>query len=84
LPQQYDCVASSGVAPPQMALFAYHAPLRLKKEAAAECSYLLVQGGGEEQVPAGSWRKVWTGGRPGDSRERFRLYVKDVLQVIQL
>ena len=84
LPEQYDCVASSGVAIQQLALFAYHAPLRLHKNADAQCSYLLVQGGGDEIAPDGNWRKIWSGGRPGDRRERFRLYIKDVQQVIPL
>ena len=38
---------------------------------------LLMQGVREEAVPAGGWRKIWEGSRPGDKVERYRLYQRN-------
>lgn len=84
MPEQYDCIAAPEVSAPQVALFAYHVPLKLSRHIHTECSYLLVQGGMDEVVPQGHWRKIWGGGRPGDRRERFYLYVRDTQVVIPL
>nr|MCU0972538.1 hypothetical protein [Burkholderiales bacterium] len=40
-----------------------------------ECDLLLTQGTATQEHAIGSgWKKIWEGARPGDSRERFRLY----------
>ncbi|MEW9898367.1 hypothetical protein ABWL39_07020 [Chitinivorax sp. PXF-14] len=74
LPGQYDCIAAEGMSPEQATLFAYHGNVALKPDAAGQCQLLLVQGTGDEVAPQGDWRKIWEGARPGDRRERFRLY----------
>ena len=79
LPAHYRCIAGSGVGDSQRAMLDYFGDLRLQRvddrAAAAACDLLLVQGRATaEDRPAGAWRKIWEGSRPGDKSERFRLY----------
>jgi 4-amino-4-deoxy-L-arabinose transferase-like glycosyltransferase len=81
LPRQYDCIASRGLGEPQRAMLHYFAGILTYREEVPErrrrCSLLIVQGEPRiERPPAGPWRKIWEGGRPGDKDERFRLYLR--------
>ena len=77
------CVASLHLGEPQRGLFAYFAQVtteRLELAPDVECKSLLVQGWRATGAPAPSpdWIAVWGGARPGDNKEFYRLYRKDV------
>ncbi len=74
--QAKGCIATRNMSTAQVALFHYYTDLPLVSEMAnpGSCDWVLIQGGQVEISPAGSWVRLWEGGRPGDSRERFRLY----------
>ena len=77
------CVASLHLGEPQRALLEYFAgvaTVRLEVEPEASCSTLLVQGWRDGGAPApwGGWTPVWEGARPGDGRELYRLYRRDI------
>ena len=69
----------SGLNGTQRASFAYFAglePLALATQAGRKCRWLLVQADTRAELapPAGAWTQVWEGNRPGERREKFRLY----------
>jgi hypothetical protein len=79
LPRHYRCIGSINVGEPQRAMLDYFARIETRRvESGADvsaCDFMLVQGRpGAEERPAGAWRRVWEGGRPGDKAERYRLY----------
>ena len=78
LPAQPGCVASRNLGEPQRAVLDYYIGLttrRLETGRGSECRYLLHQGTASETPRlGGEWRQIWSGSRPGDYVERFRLY----------
>jgi 4-amino-4-deoxy-L-arabinose transferase-like glycosyltransferase len=75
------CIASRGLGEAQRAAFDYHAGIVTKRAetgARPDCPLLLLQDntGQTETGPAGHWKKIWEGNRPGDRYEKFRLYAK--------
>jgi len=77
------CVASLDLGEPQRGLLVYFAQLttlRLETVLDAQCEALLVQGWRSTGAPppAPDWVAVWEGARPGDHREFYRLYRRDV------
>ena len=75
------CIASRGLGEAQRATFDYHAGIvtrRAETGARHDCPLLLLQdnAGRPEPGPAGRWKKIWEGNRPGDRSEKFRLYAK--------
>lgn len=81
LPKNPGCVAETGLGDAQEASFAYFQKLYfrpLKQNKINNCRWLLVQGMPKTSFtpPEKAWQKVWEGSRPGDRRERFRLYKK--------
>lgn len=79
LPADHGCVAERGLGNTQRASFAYFTgiePLPAASSAGKRCPWLLVQGDSRPDAAstATGWTKVWEGSRPGDRRERFRLY----------
>ncbi|MCD0494735.1 glycosyltransferase family 39 protein [Chromobacterium violaceum] len=74
-----DCVASLGLGEPQRALLEYYAGLRTRRlevsSGAGSCRWLLLQTL-HDQVPApyNTLHPIYTFQRPGDHKERFRLY----------
>ena len=78
-----DCVASLHLGEPQRALLDYFGAIktvRLELDPDVSCSALLVQGWRDSQptAPATGWTLVWEGARPGDGRELYRLYRRDI------
>jgi hypothetical protein len=78
-----SCVASLHLGEPQRGLLVYFAQVtteRLETVPDAGCKALLVQGwrATGAPAPAPDWIAVWEGARPGDLREFYRLYRKDV------
>ena len=79
LPQQQGCIAAQNLGDAQRASFAYFERLRftpLPRSGQTHCRWLLVQGSSRQELaPTGTgWQRVWEGSRPGDRKERFRLY----------
>ena len=79
LPPKYQCIASQNLGEPQRAMLHYFADITtFRVEIPGRkrtCDLLLVYGAPRtESVPAGSWRKIWEGTRPGDDTEFYRLY----------
>ncbi|MCA3028130.1 MAG: glycosyltransferase family 39 protein [Rhodocyclaceae bacterium] len=72
------CVIGTNIGEPQRAMFDYFAGIRFvapKSAAAANCSWLLIQGS-KTSAPdvAAVWSQVWEGARPAERVEQFRLY----------
>ena len=79
LPAAYDCVVSEGLEEPQRAMIEYYAGVQTLRRAVqpnAKCQLMLRQEWVVEP-PAHDlrqWRVLWVGQRPGDTKEKFRLY----------
>jgi 4-amino-4-deoxy-L-arabinose transferase-like glycosyltransferase len=79
LPRKYDCVSSRDLGDAQRAMLHYFGDIVTHREEVPSrkrhCELLLVQGQPQvDRAPAGPWKKIWEGGRPGDKDERYRLY----------
>ena len=78
-----DCVASLYFGEGQRGLFVYFenvTTVRLERVPDAACMTLLVQRtrATGTTAPSEEWVPVWEGARPGDRKELYRLYRKDV------
>jgi 4-amino-4-deoxy-L-arabinose transferase-like glycosyltransferase len=78
-----SCLASWHLGEPQRGLLVYFAQLetvRLELAPDAQCDTLLVQGfrATGASSPRAGWTAVWEGARPGDRRELYRLYRRNV------
>jgi 4-amino-4-deoxy-L-arabinose transferase-like glycosyltransferase len=79
LPKGSRCISSIGLGDSQRAMLEYYAGIVTDRaespQPKRECDLLLTQGTASQELAIGSgWRKIWEGARPGDERERFRLY----------
>lgn len=79
LPEGHGCLAERGLSDTQRASLSYFsliAPAAHDSPSGKACDWLLVVGDtrAERTPPPGNWRLVWEGNRPGDRRERFRLF----------
>jgi 4-amino-4-deoxy-L-arabinose transferase-like glycosyltransferase len=79
VPASHGCIAERDLGDTQRASFAYFAGIEALPAASAagkRCNWLLVQGDTRRELaaPDTSWTLAWEGSRPGDRRERFRLY----------
>ena len=77
------CVASLHLGEPQRGLLLYFAQVttvRLEVQPDAPCDALLIQGWRTTgaRPPSADWTEVWEGARPGDLKELYRLYRRDV------
>ncbi|GHT91921.1 hypothetical protein AGMMS49545_08660 [Betaproteobacteria bacterium] len=78
LPENAGCIAEWHVGSAQLASFAYFERLRFMplESVGQHCRWLLTQGNSRAELtpPGQGWQRVWEGNRPGDRKERFRLY----------
>ena len=79
LPKGSRCISSRGLGDSQRAMLEYYAGIVTQRDELPqpkrECDLLLTQGTAlQEPVAGNGWKKLWEGNRPGDSKERFRLY----------
>jgi 4-amino-4-deoxy-L-arabinose transferase-like glycosyltransferase len=79
LPDNHGCLAERGLNDTQLASLAYFIeiePVDEASKAGQACNWLLVVGDtrGELAAPDRQWTKVWEGHRPGDRKEKFRLF----------
>jgi 4-amino-4-deoxy-L-arabinose transferase-like glycosyltransferase len=77
------CVGSLHLGEPQRGLLVYFAEVttvRLEVQPDAPCDALLIQGwrATDAPPPSADWTLVWEGARPGDLKELYRLYRRDV------
>lgn len=82
LPDGHGCLAERDLSDTQRASLAYFVgiePVRADSAAGKRCDWLLVQGDTRRELaaPAGKWTRLWEGSRPGDRREKFRLYRRE-------
>lgn len=79
LPADHGCLAERGLSDTQLASLSYFVeiePVAEDFKAGQACNWLLVVGDTRRELapPSSRWNKVWEGNRPGDRREKFRLY----------
>jgi 4-amino-4-deoxy-L-arabinose transferase-like glycosyltransferase len=79
LPDNHGCLAERGLTATQLASLSYFVeiePVAESSKAGQACDWLLVVGDtrGELAAPGSQWTKVWEGHRPGDRKEKFRLF----------
>lgn len=79
LPDSNSCLAERNLTDAQRASLAYFVEIEPVAETSAagrQCNWLLVVGDTRRELaaPGGNWQKVWEGSRPGDRREKFRLF----------
>jgi 4-amino-4-deoxy-L-arabinose transferase-like glycosyltransferase len=79
LPDNHGCLAERRLTDTQIASLAYFLeiePVAENSKAGQACNWLLVVGDtrGELAAPGNQWTKVWEGHRPGDRKEKFRLF----------
>ncbi len=79
LPQQYSCINSLNTGQAQRMLFEYHTNIKLQPFETSQqlnCDLYLIQderGSGKMQ-PGSEWSLIWSGKRPADRKESFRLF----------
>ena len=79
LPSAPGCVAERGLTDTHRASLAYFVgiePLIAESTAGKQCNWVLVTGDTRPELaaPSGRWTLVWEGSRPGDRKEKFRLF----------
>lgn len=79
LPSAPGCIAERGLTDTHRASLAYFVeiePLLADSTAGKQCNWLLVTGDSRPELaaPSGKWSLVWEGNRPGDRKEKFRLF----------
>ncbi|MBI3392095.1 MAG: glycosyltransferase family 39 protein [Nitrospirae bacterium] len=78
MPAQYRCVSSEGLGEPQRALLEYYAGIVTRREevvSSLDCDLAILQGTPGQILELGPpWRLAWEGARPGDGKEKYRLY----------
>lgn len=79
VPAGHACLAERGLTDTQRASLAYFVgiePAAFDSAAGRHCDWLLLVGSTQTElaVPDARWFKVWEGQRPGERREKFRLY----------
>jgi 4-amino-4-deoxy-L-arabinose transferase-like glycosyltransferase len=79
LPADHDCLAERGLSDAQRASLAYFVGIEAAaadSPAGRKCNWVLVTGDTRPELaaPDGQWTRVWEGNRPGERKEKFRLY----------
>lgn len=79
LPEENRCLAEQDLSDAQRASLAYFvniSPDAYTTPAGKACNWLLVVGDTKKELapPDAEWTLIWEGRRPGDRREKFRLY----------
>jgi 4-amino-4-deoxy-L-arabinose transferase-like glycosyltransferase len=80
LPAKFDCISSLQLGEPQRALIQYYLGIVTYREETKrrDCDLMLFQGAVETPPNIDmKWKELWNGARPGDQRERYRLYIKN-------
>lgn len=81
LPVKYRCIASEGLGESTRPMLEYYLGILTQRKELhpnANCDVLLTDDSATSPNEhfTSNWRQVWHGARPGDTEERFRLYVQ--------
>jgi len=79
LPSDHGCLAERGLSDTQRASLAYFVeiePASFNSSTGKTCNWLLVGGDSRQDLaaPPGNWTSIWEGSRPGERKEKFRLF----------
>lgn len=79
LPSNHGCLAERGLNETQLASMAYFVgiePIAADTSEGRKCDWVLVGGDTRQELapPPGKWSKTWEGTRPGNRKEKFRLF----------
>lgn len=79
LPADHGCLSERGLSDTQLASLAYFTGIEAVGEhskTGQACRWLLVVGDNRRELaaPDSQWTKVWEGNRPGERKEKFRLF----------
>lgn len=80
LPRNFSCIASYNLGESERAMLRYYTgiiSLRLEQQPQHHCDLLLVGSYTDQPLAhyqAANWELLWQGARPGDQRERLRLF----------
>ena len=79
LPKDHACLAERGLSDGQRASLSYFVeiePAAYTSSAGKACNWLLVTGESRQDLaaPGKEWETIWEGNRPGERREKFRLF----------
>nr|MBL8410492.1 glycosyltransferase family 39 protein [Dechloromonas sp.] len=82
LPANHGCLAERGLSDTQRASLAYFVeiePASFNSSAGKTCNWLLVGGDSRQDLaaPPGNWTPIWEGSRPGERKEKFRLFKRN-------
>lgn len=78
LPQQRGCIASRYLGDGQKAMLHYFGNILTKPGSELNCDLLLTQGNlSIYDQQKGAWKTLWTGGRRGQTSDRYYLYQRD-------
>ena len=76
IPRDVDCVGSDKLGESERAMM--HYVLGIETVDPEQCLAFVREGFAREPLgQKAGWELVWWGARPGDTRERFELYVRD-------
>lgn len=77
LPAQHGCIASRYLGDGQKAMLHYFGNILTKPGGELNCDLLLTQGNlSRSDQQQGGWKALWTGGRRGQTSDRYYLYRK--------
>lgn len=76
LPANPGCIAEKNLGDPERASLSYFTEIEpLPLTQARKCRWLITLGSAaKETSPGDAWEKVWEGNRPGDRKDKLRLY----------
>jgi len=79
LPAQPGCIAEKNLGDPERASLSYFTGIEpLPQRQGKQCNWLITMGrSSAELYPGAGWQRVWEGHRPGDRKEKLRLYRRD-------
>ena len=78
LPEKHDCIASRYLGDGQKAMLHYFGNILTKPGGELKCDLLLTQGNlSKSDQQKGEWKTLWTGGRRGQTSDRYYLYQRN-------
>jgi 4-amino-4-deoxy-L-arabinose transferase-like glycosyltransferase len=78
LPEKRGCIASRYLGDGQKAMLHYFGDILTKPGGELNCDLLLTQGNlSRSDQQQGGWKTLWTGGRRGQTSDRYYLYQRD-------
>ena len=79
LPEAHGCIASRYLGDSQKAMLHYFGNILTKQGGELNCDLLLTQGNlSRSDQQQGSWKILWTGGRRGQTGDRYYLYQRQI------